>query len=69
MYTCSTSMEYKCIFWRWDIIKNKISKVAICEGHAEGIDALALNHNKSVIATGAWDHMVHIWSTCKYLNM
>lgn len=37
----------------------------MCKGHERGLDAIAVNHDKTAMATGSWDTMLKIWSTCK----
>ncbi|KAL0134859.1 hypothetical protein PUN28_001562 [Cardiocondyla obscurior] len=58
----SASMDQTCMIWSWDITRNTAECVYICEGHRRGIEAIGINHDKSLLASGAWDTMLYIWS-------
>lgn len=59
-------MDQTCMIWDWDITKNSVECVHICKGHKGSVEAIGINHDKMLMATGAWDNMLYIWSTCKY---
>lgn len=67
--TCvySASMDQTCMIWSWDIIKNSVECVHICKGHKRSVEAVSINYDKTLMATGAWDNMLFVWSICKYL--
>lgn len=69
IYTHSASMDQTCMIWNWDIIKNSVECVHVCKGHKRSVEAVSVNYNKTLMATGAWDNMLLIWSTCKYINI
>ncbi|XP_012224179.2 ribosome biogenesis protein WDR12 homolog [Linepithema humile] len=59
----SSSMDQTCMIWDWDITKNSVECVHICKGHKGSVEAVGINHDKTLMATGAWDNMLYIWST------
>lgn len=59
----SSSMDQTCMIWDWDITKNSVECVHVCKGHKGSVEAIGINHDKTLMATGAWDNMLYIWST------
>ncbi|XP_032687949.1 ribosome biogenesis protein WDR12 homolog [Odontomachus brunneus] len=59
----SASEDQTAMIWNWNIVKNSVECVYICEGHERSILALGLNHDQTQMATGGWDTMLKIWST------
>ncbi|XP_018366844.1 PREDICTED: ribosome biogenesis protein WDR12 homolog [Trachymyrmex cornetzi] len=59
----SASMDQTCMIWNWDITKNSVECIHICKGHRRSIEAVSINYDKTLMATGAWDNMLYIWST------
>lgn len=43
-----------------------MESIHICKGHERGLEAVGVNTSSNLMATGAWDTMLKIWSTCKY---
>lgn len=64
----SASMDQTCMIWNWDVTKNSVECVHVCKGHRRSIEAVSVNYDKTLMASGAWDNMLHIWSTCKELK-
>ncbi|XP_011694790.1 PREDICTED: ribosome biogenesis protein WDR12 homolog [Wasmannia auropunctata] len=61
----SASMDQTCMIWSWDIAKNSVECVQVCKGHRGSIETVGVNYDKTLMATGAWDNMLYIWSTSK----
>lgn len=61
-------MDQTCMIWSWDITRNFVECVYVCKGHRRSIEAVSVNYDKTLMATGAWDNMLYIWSTCKYTS-
>ncbi|XP_043492313.1 ribosome biogenesis protein WDR12 homolog [Polistes fuscatus] len=59
----SASHDQTAMIWDWNIKANTVECVHICRGHERGLQAIGLNHDKSIMATGSWDTMLKIWST------
>lgn len=59
----SASMDQTCMIWSWDITRNFVECVYVCKGHRRSIEAVSVNYDKTLMATGAWDNMLYIWST------
>jgi len=58
-----------CKIWNWNIAKNSANCVNICKGHTQHIETLRVSHDKTLMATAAWDKTIRIWTTCKYPNI
>lgn len=58
----SASQDQTAIIWDWNITENSVSSVYVCRGHERGVEAVSVNHDKSLMATGSWDTMLKIWS-------
>ncbi|XP_053988455.1 ribosome biogenesis protein WDR12 homolog [Hylaeus anthracinus] len=59
----SASQDQTAIIWDWNITENSVDCIHVCRGHERGLEAVSVNYDKSLIATGAWDTMLKIWST------
>ncbi|XP_014488962.1 PREDICTED: ribosome biogenesis protein WDR12 homolog [Dinoponera quadriceps] len=59
----SASADQTAMIWQWNIEKNSVKCVHVCEEHKRGLLAVGANPDKSLIATGGWDTMLKIWST------
>ncbi|GAB1861397.1 Ribosome biogenesis protein WDR12 homolog [Camponotus japonicus] len=59
----SASIDQTCMIWSWDIIKNSVECVHVCKGHKRSVEAVSVNYDKTLMATGAWDNMLFVWST------
>lgn len=59
----SASMDQTCMIWSWDITKNSVECVHVCKGHRRSVEAVSVNYDKTLMATGAWDNMLLVWST------
>lgn len=44
-------------------MKNSVDCIHVCRGHERGLEAVNINYDKTIMATGAWDTMLKIWST------
>ncbi|KAH0954729.1 hypothetical protein HN011_007867 [Eciton burchellii] len=60
----SASMGDDCKIWNWNIAKNSANCVNICKGHTQHIETLRVSHDKTLMATAAWDKTIRIWTTC-----
>ncbi|KAL6258849.1 hypothetical protein P5V15_010795 [Pogonomyrmex californicus] len=58
----SASMDQICMIWNWDMKKNSVECIYVCKGHRRSIEALGINFERTLIATGGWDNMLHLWS-------
>ena len=47
--------------------ENVVECVHICRGHARGIECVGVNIDRTQFATGAWDNLLKIWSTCEFI--
>ncbi|XP_043524232.1 ribosome biogenesis protein WDR12 homolog [Frieseomelitta varia] len=59
----SASQDQTAIIWDWNITKNSVDCIHVCRGHERGLEAVNVNYDKTVMATGGWDTMLKIWST------
>lgn len=63
----SASQDQTAIIWDWNITENSVDCIHVCRGHERGLECVSVNNDKTMMATGAWDTMLKIWSTCKYI--
>lgn len=61
----SASQDQTAIIWDWNIMENSVDCIHVCRGHERGLEAVSINYDKTIMATGAWDTMLKIWSTGK----
>lgn len=59
----SASQDQTAIIWDWNIMENSVDCIHVCRGHERGLEAVNINYDKTIMATGAWDTMLKIWST------
>lgn len=59
----SASHDQTAIIWDWNIKTNSVDCIHVCKGHERGLEAIGVNYDKSLMATGSWDTMLKIWST------
>ncbi|XP_006617567.1 ribosome biogenesis protein WDR12 homolog isoform X1 [Apis dorsata] len=59
----SASQDQTAIIWDWNIMENSVDCIHVCRGHERGLEAVDINYDKTIMATGAWDTMLKIWST------
>lgn len=59
----SASHDQTAIIWDWNIKTNSVDCIHVCKGHERGLEAVSVNNEKSLMATGSWDTMLKIWST------
>ncbi|XP_066595230.1 ribosome biogenesis protein WDR12 homolog [Prorops nasuta] len=59
----SASQDQTAIIWDWNITNNSVDCIHICKGHERGLETVGVNYDKTLMATGAWDTMLKIWST------
>lgn len=65
----STSQDQTAVIWDWDITKNSVERMHICKGHEKSVEAVSINQDATLMATGGWDATLKIWLTCKYFFM
>ena len=61
----SASQDQTAIIWNWSIANNSVDCIHVCKGHAQSLEAVGVSHDSSTMATGSWDTMLKIWSTCE----
>lgn len=59
----SASQDQTAIVWDWNFMENSVDCIHVCRGHERGLEAVSVNYDKTLMATGAWDTMLKIWST------
>ncbi|XP_031844303.1 ribosome biogenesis protein WDR12 homolog [Nomia melanderi] len=59
----SASQDQTAIIWDWNILANSVDCIHVCRGHERGLEAVSINYDKTLMATGAWDTMLKLWST------
>ncbi|XP_033335271.2 ribosome biogenesis protein WDR12 homolog [Megalopta genalis] len=59
----SASQDQTAIIWDWNIAENSVDCIHVCRGHERGLEAVSVNYDSTLLATGSWDTMVKIWST------
>ncbi|XP_014483139.1 PREDICTED: ribosome biogenesis protein WDR12 homolog [Dinoponera quadriceps] len=59
----SASQDKTVVIWDWDIVKNSVERMHICRGHEKSLEAVSVNHDTTLMATGSWDTTLKIWST------
>ncbi|KAL7303911.1 hypothetical protein TKK_0004029 [Trichogramma kaykai] len=59
----SASQDQTAVIWKWDISSNSVDIVAVCKGHERGLERVGVNASNNLMATGAWDTMLKIWSS------
>jgi len=61
----SASKDQTAVLWKWNIDNNSVESVYTCKGHERALEAVGINAARNLMATGSWDTMLKIWSTCK----
>ncbi|XP_034948581.1 ribosome biogenesis protein WDR12 homolog [Chelonus insularis] len=59
----SASQDQTAIIWDWNIARNSVDCIHMCRGHEQALESVGVNKGSGVMATGAWDTMIKIWST------
>ncbi|CAB0039142.1 unnamed protein product [Trichogramma brassicae] len=59
----SASQDQTAVIWKWDISSNSVEIVGVCKGHERGLERVGVNTSNNLMATGAWDTMLKIWSS------
>lgn len=62
----SASQDQTAIIWDWNIAENSVDRIHVCRGHERGLEAVAVSDDKTLMATGAWDTMLKVWSTSNH---
>lgn len=65
----SASQDQTAIIWQWNIATNSVECIHICRGHEQSLETVGVSLNSSEMATGSWDTMLKIWSTCKLIKI
>ncbi|KAJ8680541.1 hypothetical protein QAD02_016328 [Eretmocerus hayati] len=58
----SASQDQTAVLWKWNVESNSVESVHVCKGHERGLEAVGVNNSSNLMATGAWDTMLKIWS-------
>lgn len=58
----SGSKDQTVMIWEYNININEASCIFICKGHERAVECLSISPNGKLIASGAWDNFLKIWS-------
>lgn len=56
------------MLWKWNIEDNSVDCIHVCRGHERSLECVSVNRNSTLMATGGWDTLLKIWTTCKLLG-
>eukprot|EP00095_Tigriopus_kingsejongensis_P004479 snap_masked-scaffold168_size293125-processed-gene-1.48 protein:Tk04479 transcript:snap_masked-scaffold168_size293125-processed-gene-1.48-mRNA-1 annotation:"hypothetical protein DAPPUDRAFT_323838" len=58
----SSSHDQTLMLYQWNVATNAVDAMNVCKGHERSVDCLAVDMNRSFIASGSFDTNLKVWS-------